>query len=178
METLFFIFTELIYYIFLGFVVTKFNSTYLANSCILLFLFSLLIALPSLILIRVFKNRKKYFFVSSILIIFSSLAILLFRKFTKNGLLNFTFYLYSNLFMLVPFFSLFTLSIHKLCFPKKKKKQLVILIASKKFILITLIFIFSFFFKFKNIIISISIIDFVLNIISPFFSNFLLKYQD
>ena len=178
MDSILFIFTEFIYYLFLGFIITKYKSSYLANSCILLFLFSILISLPSIMSIRFIKNRKKYFIVSSILIISASLIVLIFRKFTKNGIINFTFYLYNTLFMLVPFFSLFTLSMHKLYMPKKKKKQLVMLIVSKKIILILLIFIFSKFLKLKDLIIFISILDFVLNIASPFVSNFLLKYQD
>ena len=103
METIIFILTEAIYYLFLGLLVTKFNNVYLANSCVLLFLFSMLISIPSLIFIKILKNKKKYFSVSSILIIFTSLLILQFRKFTKNGIINFTFYLYTILFMLVPF---------------------------------------------------------------------------
>ena len=178
MEALIFIFTEIIYYLFLGFIITKYKSSYLANSCILLFLFSILISLPSIMSLRIIKNRKKYFIVSSILIISASLIVLIFRKFTRNGIINFTFYLYTTLFMLVPFFSLFTLSMHKLYIPKKKNKQLAVLIVSKKIIIILLIFIFSKFLKLKDLIIFISVLDFILNISSPFISNFLLKYQD
>ncbi len=178
METVIFILTEIVYYLFLGSIVTKFKGNYLANSCILLFLFSLLISLPSIMSIRHIKNRKKYFLISSILIITSSLIIFMFRKNTKNGIINFTFYLYTTLFMLVPFFNLFTLSLHKLYFSSKKKKQLAILIVSKKILLILFIFIFSIFLKLKDLIIFISVLDFVLNVISPFISNFLLKSQD
>lgn len=178
MEIIVFIFSELVYYLFLYWVVSKFNGNYLALSCGLLFLFSMLIALPSLICKNFIKNRKKYFVVSSIFIISISLLISIFRKFTKNGILNFTFYLYTILFMFVPFFSLFTLSIHKLSFPEKKRKQLVKLIVSKKMSIIFIAFIFSFIIKFKNLIILISILDFVLNLSSPIISNFLLKYQD
>ena len=178
MESIIFILTEIIYYLFLGFIITKYKSLYLANSCILLFLFSILISLPCIMSIRLIKNRKKYFIISSILIILASLLVLIFRKFTKNGIINFTFYLYTTLFMLVPFFSLFTLSMHKLYFEHKKKKQLALLIVSKKIILILLTFIFSKFLKLKDLIIFISILDFILNVSSPFISNFLLKYQD
>lgn len=171
METIFFILIEAIYYLFLSFLVTKFNSSYLANSCIWLFLFSMLISIPSLICIKFIKNTKKYFVVSSVLIIFSSLLILLFRQFTKNGIINFTFYLYSILFMLVPFLSFFMLSLHKLSIPKQKKKQLFLLIASKKVIILVFTYIFSFILKFQNIIILISVLDFVFNISSPFISN-------
>ena len=80
METVIFILTEIVYYLFLGSIVTKFKGNYLANSCILLFLFSLLISLPSIMSIRHIKNRKKYFLISSILIITSSLIIFMFRK--------------------------------------------------------------------------------------------------
>ena len=178
METITFILSETVYYLFLGFIITKFKGNYLANSCILLFLFSMLTALPSIISIRFVQNRKKFFILSSILIISSSLLILIFRNFTKNGIINFAFYLYTILFMLIPFFSLFTLSMHKLCIPCKKKKQLISLIVSKKIILILVIFIFSNFLKLKNLIIFISILDFILNISSPIISSFLLKYQD
>ena len=178
METIIFIFTEIIYYLFFSFIITKFKSSYLANSCILLFLFSMLISLPSLISINAIKNRKKYFIVSTILIISSSLLIFIFRKFTKNGIINFTFYLYTTLFMFIPFFSLFTLSIHKLSIPRKKKKQLVTLIVSKKLLIILFTFVFSYFLKLKDLIILIGILVFITNIISPFVSNFLLEYQD
>lgn len=171
METIIFILTEAIYYLFLGLLVTKFNNVYLANSCVLLFLFSMLISIPSLIFIKILKNKKKYFSVSSILIIFTSLLILQFRKFTKNGIINFTFYLYTILFMLVPFLSIFMLSLHNLSVPNQKKKQLVFLIVSKKVIILVFTLIFSFILKFQNIIILISILDFIFNISSPFISK-------
>ena len=178
METIIYILSEAIYYWLLSFIVAKFNTNYLANSCILLFLFSMLISIPSLICLKFIKNRKKFFSISSLLIISASLLILVIRNFTKNGVINLAFHLYTTLFMLVPFFTLFTLSMHKLSFPKKKKKQLALLIVSKKTILIVITFIFSLFLKFNNLIILISISDFILNLSSPFISNFLLKYQD
>lgn len=178
METIIYIFTEVLYYLFLSTLVTKFNSSYLANSCTLLFLFSMLISIPSLICLKFIKNRKRYFITSSILIISCSAFILFIRHFTRNGIINFAFHLYTTLFMLVPFFSLFMLSLHKLSFPIKKKKQLAILIVSKKVIIISVSFIFSFILTFKNLIVLISILDFILNLISPFISNSLLKYQD
>ena len=178
MEIISFILIELLYNIFLGIIVTKFNNIYLANSCFLLFLFSMIISLPSLILIRFIKNRKKYFIISCILIVLSSSLILLIRKFTKNGIINFTFHIYTILFMLIPFFSIFTLSLHKLSYPTQKKKQLILLIASKKIIIIFITFIFCFLLKFEKLIILISTIEFILNIISPFISSFLLKYQN
>ena len=178
METIIFTLTEFIYFLFLSIIITKFNSSYLANSAFLLFLISMLISLPSIMSIKLIKNKKRFFTFSSILIILSSAFILLLRKFNKNGIINFTFHLYTILFMFIPFFSLFTLSIHNLCFPYKKKKQLVLLIVSKKIIIILLTFIFSFILKFEKLIILISFIDLILNIISPFFSNFLLKYQN
>ena len=58
METLTFIASELIYYLFLYWIVSKFNGNYLAMSCFILFLFSMLISLPSLISIKFIKNRK------------------------------------------------------------------------------------------------------------------------
>lgn len=178
METIIFILSEIVYYLFLGFLVNKFDNHYLANSCILLFLFSMLISLPSFISINFIKNRKRYFIISNILIIATSLLILLSRNFSKNGMLNFAFYLYTNLFMLIPFSSLFTLSIHKLCIPNKKRKQLVFLIVFKKIVIILFSFIFSFLLKLNDLIILMSVLDFMLNITSPFISNFLLKYQD
>lgn len=178
MEILSYIFTEAIYYWFLSYLVAKFDSIYLVNSCILVFLFSMLTSIPSLILLRVIKNRKKYFTISSALIISTSLLVLIIKKFTQNGIINFSFHLYTTLFMLVPFFTLFTLSMHKLSFPIKKKKQLVFLIVSKKIIIIALSYIFSFILRFNSLIIFISILDFILNLLSPFISNFLLKYQD
>lgn len=178
METIIYILSESIYYLFLSQIVTKFNSSYLANCCILLFLFSMLTSIPSFICLYFIKNIKKFFTISSFLIISTSLLVLFIRKFTENGIINLAFHLYTTLFMLVPFFTLFTLSLHKLCFPKKKKKQLAILIVSKKIILIITTFIFSFILKFNTLMILISIVDFILNLISPFISNFLLKYQD
>lgn len=178
METLTFIASELIYYLFLYWIVSKFNGNYLAMSCFILFLFSMLISLPSLISIKFIKNRKKYFIISNIFIIATSLLLFCFRYFSKNGLLNFTFYLYTNLFMLVPFFSLFTLAINKLCIPNKKRKQLAFLIVFKKIILILFTFCLSLILDFKNLIIIISILDFILNINAPIISNFLLKYLD
>ena len=174
METIIFILSELIYYIFLYWIVSKFNGNYLAISCFILFLFSMLISLPSLLSIEFFKNRKNYFIISNIFIIATSLLIYCFRNFSRNGLLNFTFYLYTNLFMLVPFFSLFTLAIYKL-FVTKKRKQLTFLIVFKKIILILLIFCLNLILDFKNLIIIISILDFILNITSPAISDFLLK---
>lgn len=178
MEGIIFIFTEAIYYWFMSYLVTKFNSAYLANSCILLFLFSMIISVPSLICLKFIRSRKKFFTISSALIISVSLLILLIKKFTQNGIINLAFHLYTTLFMLIPFFTLFTLSMHKLYYPKKKKKQLAMLIVSKKLILIIISFIFSFILSFNNLIILISIIDFILNLLSPFISNFLLKYLD
>ena len=195
MEIFIYLLIELLYYFFLGFLVASFNSSYLAYSCILLFLFSSLISLPPIMTIKIFTNRKKYFLISSIWIIVISFIIFLFRNFTKNGIINMTFHLYSILFMLIPFFSLFTLSLHKLYFshPKsnqklhshsksigliQKKKQLITLIVSKKMILIFFTLLFSKFLKFENLLIFIAIFDFILNIASPFISNFLLKYQN
>lgn len=168
MEVIIYICSEMVYYLFLSYLVTKFNSSYLANSCILLFFVSLLIAVPPLLSIKLIKNRKKHFFISTVWIIFISLCFYLFRNFSKYGILNFTFHLYSILFMLIPFLNMFILSIHKLYFKSQKKKQLGILIVSKKILLIIVSFIFSFFFKFETLIISISILDFILNLISPF----------
>ncbi len=167
MEILIFTLSEFIYYIFLSFLIASCKSFYLANSCILLFLFSMLIYMPSLLSIKIIKNRKKYFIVSNILIISASILIFIFRNFTHNGLINFTFHLYTILFMFVPFFSIFALSIHKLYIPIKKRKQLIFLIVFKKISIILLAFIFSYFFKFNHTIIFISIIDFIFNIISP-----------
>ena len=178
MEIITFILSEIIYYLFLGNIVTRFNDTYLANSCILLFLFSMIISIPSFICLKFFKNRKNYYIISSILIISSSLIILLFREFTKSGITNFAFHMYTILFMLVPFSNLFLLTIHKLTYPDKKKKQLVLLIVSKKIFLISLIFVFSFVLKFESLLTLTGILDFITNIISPFIGNFLLKYQD
>ena len=159
--------------LFLSIIVTKFNNTFLAYSCILLFLFSLFISLPSLIFIKKIKNHKIFFIVSTIFTILNSYLVLLLRQYTSFGIINFSFYLYTKLFMLIPFYSFFTLSIHKLCIPIKKTKQLAILIVLKKLFIIILITIFSFILQFQQLLVLISLLDCILNITSPLICDIL-----
>ena len=168
---------ELIYYFFIAYIIQIYNNNLLTLSSILLFIFSLIIALPSIFLIYFIKNRKHFFIISSILIIVLSTVIYLFRNFSNSGILNFTFYVYSIIFMLIPFFSMFTLGIHKL-FYNKKRKQLYLLIVFKKIIIIFIASILIKYLNFNKLLVLISIIDCIYNLCLPFISNFLLKYQD
>jgi hypothetical protein len=150
------------------------KSTNIANpsSAWVLLICSLSITLIPFILIYVIKNnRKKYFIISSIWIIFSSALLFFFGKNIlnflniKSGLINSTIYLYKNLFMFSPFLSIFFVSIHKIW---KEKKQLIFLIALKYFLPTLLMFVFMNTLAISSILWLFAITDFITSLFSLF----------
>lgn len=163
MESLVFIVFNSIFYAFIYYVLHSFELFSNQNSAFLLLGFSLIISLPSIILMYILKkDRVKFFTFSSIWTIFISFIFLKFgldilKYFEiKEGLANFTMYIFSYLFMFSPLLSLFFLSMHKTF---NKKKQLFLLIAFKYLLPIILGFICMNFFELSSLLWLFAIVD-------------------
>ncbi len=175
MELAFFSLCNVFFYTFLYFILYHFDFFAQLNSSIILFVISFIISIPSVILLYMQKDRKKYFIFSSIWTILCSLAffafgtqILSFLR-ISSGISNYIIYLYKYLFMFSPLLSLFFVSLHK-CFAQKK--QLIFLIALKYIFPIILTFTFMRIVDFSKLLWLISITDFCTTIFSIYFSYY------
>lgn len=170
----FFTVCTIAFYAFLYYVLNSFYFFAQLNSTILLLIIALIISIPSIILIYIKKDRKKYFLFSSIWTFLCSLTFFIFGiqilSYLKinSGLANYTIYLYKYLFMFSPLLSLFFVSLHK-CF--KQKKQLIFLIALKYILPIILIFVFMHFLEFYKLLWLFAITDFCTTLFSIYFSS-------
>lgn len=176
---IFYTIIELIYYSFIAvFIVNHINFS-MSISAWILFIFSLLISLIPILLMHLFKDRKKYFIISSIYIIFLTSIFHLFGKNILNffnigsGLVNFTMYLYKILFMFSPLLILYFLGLHKL-FYNHKKKQLYFLIALRRIFILLILLILANFLEFSTILYIITVIELFLNIL-PLYNKFYQK---
>lgn len=172
---IFHILIECVYYLFIAYFIKQFNNFSMINCAWILLIFSIFLNIITMSLIYFFKNRKKYFIISSIYIIALVSVFYVFGEsilniFTiKKGLINFTIYLYKILFMFSPFLCIYFLGIHKLTH-SQQKKQLYLTIALRRIILIFIILITMNFLKFSTILYIISIFELILNIL-PFMLN-------
>lgn len=169
MESLIFVMFNLVFYSFLYYVLYSFEFFSNLSSSWILLSISLIINLPSIILMYILKkDRVKFFILSSIWTIFISFIFFTFGtnilKFfgIKDGLANFTMYLFKYLFMFSPLLSIFFLSLHKTF---KQKKQLFLLIAFKYILPIISGFIGMSFLEFSSLLWLFAIVD-ILSILS------------
>lgn len=165
---LFYTFIETIYYIFIVFLIQKFNNYSLILASPILLVFSLFIAYTLFILMHFLKNKKHFFIISTFFII---IVCSIFRLFGENilnichittGLSHFTIYIFKILFMFSPF-----LSIYFLGFYKTQKKQLYLIIALKRLFSVFISFILLNFCTFTNLIFILAFSELILNIL-PF----------
>lgn len=175
MESLIFIVFNSIFYSFLYYVLLSFELFSNLNSSFLLLGISFIISLPSIILMYILKkDRIKFFIFSSIWtisisFIFFNFGINILKFFNVNdGLANFTIYIFKYLFMFSPLFSIFFLSLHKVC---KQKKQLFLLIAFKYILPIILGFIGMQFLELSSLLWLFAITDIFTTIFSLWFST-------
>lgn len=173
MSYIFYTIIEGIYYIFIAFLISKFNTLQLINSSWILMFLSFLFSTSIFLLIRFIKDRKKYFIISSLYVIvfFSIFHILgsnILHIFNiKSGIINFTMYLYNILFMFAPLLSLWFVGLHKLIY-KKQKKQLFIIIALRRISSIFVILLLMNFFKFYTHLYILSFIELIFNFLIIF----------
>lgn len=174
MESIFFIVFNCVFYYFFYYALRSFEFSSMLDSCIILLGISLLLTLPSIILLYILKkDRKKYFIFSSIYTIVMSFVFFKFGsdllKFfnVKTGLANFTVYIYKYLFMFSPILSVFFVSLHKVF---EQKKQLFLLIAFKYTLPIILGFIFMNFAEFSSFLWLLAITNFLTTVLSIFIS--------
>lgn len=175
MESLIFVIFNSIFYGFLYYVLYSFEFFSNLNSSFLLFEISLIISLPSIILMYILKkDRIKFFILSSIWTIFISFTFFNFGvnilKFfnIKDGPANFTIYIFKYIFMFSPLLSIFFLGLHKVF---NKKKQLFLIIAFKYTLPIIIGFIGMNFLEFSSLLWLFAIIDILSTISALWFST-------
>lgn len=163
MESLIFVVFNLIFYSFLYYVLYSFEFFSNLPSSWFLLSIALIISLPSIIFMYVLKkDRVKFFILSSVWTIFISFIFFTFGMNIlnffgiKDGLANFTMYLFKYLFMFSPLLSIFFLSLHKVF---KQKKQLFLLIAFKYTLPIILGSVFMNFLEFSSLLWLFVIVD-------------------
>ena len=166
---------ECLYYLFIALFIKHFNNFSMITCAWILLIFSIFLNIIAISLIYFLKNRKTYFIMYSLLIIFLCSIFYIFGKsflsifYIKQGLINFTMHLYKILFMFSPLLCIYFLGIHKLTY-NQQKKQLYLTIALRRIILISMILITMNFLNFSNILYIISIAELILNIL-PFILN-------
>ena len=166
---------ECLYYFFISIFIKHFNNFSMISSVWILLIFSIILNIVAISLMYFLKNRKTYFIISSISIISLCVIFYILGKaflsifYIKQGLINFTMYLYKILFMFSPLLCIYFLGIHKLAHTKQQK-QLYLTIALRRIILIFTILLTMNFLNFSANLYIISISEFILNIL-PFILN-------